>query len=139
VNLFTSGPDGKRARAWRVPVESGLPLKPYGVRTTTAPFIPAWRVQRYEKRPALLNVRAAEPLFRSGIFPPAGAVPSNVTLCVSGPGNVQVTLPFTAIFTVSGLKVDPAPLAVTSAVVLSALTVAFVVAVNVLPPEVSDA
>src|SRR5687767_911961 len=61
---------------------------------------------------------------------------SNVTLWIFGPGNVQVTLPLTAILTVSGLKVWPAPLAVTSAVLPSADTFGVEVAVLVVPPEV---
>jgi hypothetical protein len=96
-------------------------------------------VQVYGYRPTAAKVRDALPLLRSVMFPPAGAVPVNVTLCVSGPGNVHSTLPFTASFTVSGLNVAPVPLAVTMAVVLRELTLASVVAVRVVPPDVNDA
>ena len=66
---------------------------------------------------------------------------ANVTLCGEFPPDVKVhvTSPFTAIFTVSGLKLVPAPLAVTSAVVPSAATVSVDVAVRVVPPDVSVA
>jgi hypothetical protein len=51
----------------------------------------------------------------------------------------HVTLPFVAILTLSGLNDVPAPLTVTEAVVGSGATVAVVVAVCVVPPDVNDA
>jgi hypothetical protein len=73
------------------------------------------------------------------MFPPGGAAASKVTLCVSGPGKAHVTVPSTAIFTVSGVKLDPAPLAVTLAVRPRSSTDGVDVAVFVVPPELSDA
>src|SRR5688500_17375439 len=115
VNLFTRAPNGKRARAWRMPVGLDAADEPHGVRTITAPVMPAGRVIWQETRQEVPIVRVSDPVVVLSIFPPAGGVANGTLWGASAPAvNVQVTVPFTAIFTVSGLKLCPPPLTLTS-------------------------